>query len=177
MTKQTAALLKAHAEPEQTTPSFLTAASSQDEIVAAMPASARELVEIIGFLPTLEVLRKFGGKRVFIPSKLNDDSRIIAELGREVAEKLVARMGGARFEPPMLTSVERRLRDNAIRRDFDARVPMDDLVDRYRMTQRHIRKLLNASTATEPAQRPERARDRFTRDLFAHQLSTMGVAA
>jgi hypothetical protein len=156
-------------------PSLTVATVDQDAIINAMPATARDLVSAIGFLPTLDLLQKFGGKRLFVPSKLTEESKLIAALGRDVAEALVKRMGGSQLEPPMMSSVERLLRDNAIRADFDAGATVPELVDRYRLTQRHLRKVLKASPDASPARRPERARDPYTRDMFQHQRA--GAAA
>ena len=155
-------------QAEQMPPQFVIATIDHAAVVAVMPATARELVEVIGFDATLDVLRKFGGKRLFVPSKLVEgfSHRIVDELGLEVAEKLVEAMGGSRLEPPMLASVERLLRDNAIRADYDSgSYTMDDLVDRYHVTQRHLRKVLKASPSTMPRHRPQR-HDTFTLDLF-----------
>jgi len=180
MTQKVAALLTAPKAPtpqqaEQMPPAFVIATIDQAAIVAVMPATARELVDAIGFDNTLDVLRKFGGKKLFIPTQLVEGHtyKLVEALGLEIAEKLVDAMGGTRLEPPMMASVERLLRDNAIRKDYDAmcaageRFPMDRLVDRYGITQRHIRKLLKASVATSPARPHGRERrDTFTMDLF-----------
>jgi len=39
-------------------------------------------------------------------------------------------------------------------------------VDRYRVTGRHLRKVLKASPTTSPQRRPQQRRDIYTMDLF-----------
>lgn len=141
--------------------------NDEASVIAVMPPSARDLVNVLGFAATMDLLNRFGGKRIFIPNRLTDDAKIVGQIGREAAEKLVERMPGTRMEPPMLTSIERLLRDNAIRADFDSGMDIPELVDRYRITQRHIRRLLCRSPDTRPSARPKRPRDPYTRDLFA----------
>ena len=163
-------------DPPPPPPRLVLAAADRDAIVAAMPPTARELVDVIGFDETIKVLRNFGGKRLFVPAKLIEGNsyKLVEELGREIAEKLVDAMGGTRLEPPMIASVARLLRDNAIRSDYDRmcadgeQCPMDRLVDRYQVTQRHIRKVLKASMSTAPRQRPPQQRhDIYTMPLFS----------
>ena len=153
---------------------LVLAAADREAIVAVMPATARELVDVIGFDATLDVLRKFGGKRLHVPEKLVDgvNYKLVEELGRATAVKLVDVMPYTYLEPPTMISIERLLRDNAIRADFDRMCAdgeprlMDRLVDRYQVTQRHLRKVLKASPSTFPRQQPQR-RAGFARSLYA----------
>ena len=85
-----------------------------DALIAAMPESARELVEVIGFLPTLDLMRKLGGKRVYIPRMHASGSAASQGLSIEVIKKLMAVRGGRHFEVPMGSSIERALRNIAI---------------------------------------------------------------
>lgn len=108
-----------------------------------MPASAQRLVKIIGFLPALEVLRVFGGDRVYIPRNVPDAGHMLATaIGADVLRKLVAGMGGMRLELPLLTSVERCLRDRALLADRDAGATTRDLHLRYGITPRSVRKII-----------------------------------
>lgn len=163
----------------------MVATADRQAVLAVMPETARELVEAIGFDDALQFLRKHGGKRVFIPGSLPEDGGhwLIADFGHDLAARLVRYFDGAHLEVPMLSSVERLLRDNAIRSDFDAmcrageRDPMKALVERYRMTQRYLRKLLKASPSTSPRMRPQHGHDKFTLDLFSHLDAGKGAAA
>ena len=143
-----------------------------------MPESARELVSAIGFLPALDMLNHFGGMRVFIPRKPpGGDHPLVVALGAEVVGKLSEWFGSSAFHVPRVASVERLLRDNAIRSDFDAGmtngVPgveiMRELVSRYDLTERHIRKALSANGSVSPRARPSAHVGSFTHDLLKAQ--------
>jgi Mor family transcriptional regulator len=153
--------------------------SGADEalITAAMPETGKELVGVIGFMPTIRLLAQLGGKRVFIQRTPAEDSRIVKAIGMELAEALGGHRGGHHMELPRLTSAERMLRDNALRADFDAGVPMDAIVDRYGITQRHARKILKASASVSPRAAPfTKPRCAFTADLFDHMTRMMAPA-
>lgn len=145
--------------------------TERSAIMAVLPGRARELVDAIGFLPTIRMLLEVGGERVVIPVVVpsSDDSVLVSKLGRETVEKLVSACPGDRFDMPRVTSIERLLRDNAIRADFDGGASMRTLVRRYQMTDRHLRKLLGSrpQTSPQPARRPPAHGDAYTRDLFA----------
>lgn len=102
-------------QPIQTGAStFHPVTADASEITAAMPPYARKLVAIIGLQPSLDVLRMFPGDRLFIPSHMPADAHpLVVALGAEVIGKLVANMGGRQFDVPLLTSVERILRNRA----------------------------------------------------------------
>lgn len=129
---------------------FLVATADEAAVTQALPATGRELAEAIGLLPTLELMRSFGGSRLFVPSGIADAQSLCDVLGRDAAAALVARYGGNSLEPATLQAVERLLRDNAIRADFDAGASLHELVRRYRLTGRAIRTILKASAATAP---------------------------
>lgn len=126
--------------------------ADRDAIIAALPVRARELVVIFGFLPTIRALIEFGGERVVVPVKVpaSDDHPLVARLGRETVEKLVSARPGDRFDMPGVTSIERLLRNNALRADFDAGVSVRELVARYRLSDRHVRMLLGEGASTTP---------------------------
>lgn len=128
-------------------------------ILAAMPWQARHLADTIGLVDALIFMDRLGGKRMFIPTELPKDQShwLLRDFGIDLAEKLVRYFDGSHLEVPMLSSVERLLRDNMIRADFDemcASVRRDEamhaLTERYRLTQRYLRKLLKASHTTVP---------------------------
>lgn len=134
----------------------------REEVTAKMCSSARALVETIGFEPALRFLKRYGGQRVFIPRTLpqSPDHWLMREFGPELAAALVRYFDGAHVEVPLLSSVERLLRDNAVRADFDDLCaegnpdPVRTLVERYGLTQRYLRKVLKSSASTSPASRP-----------------------
>lgn len=123
---------------------FRATTADQDEIVRSMPASAQRLVTIIGLLPALELLRKFGGDRVFIPRFMpGADHPLTIALGADVLSKLVEGLGPKQLEVPMLASVERCLRNRSMHCDRDSGLSVNALHKRYGLSQRRIRIILS----------------------------------
>ena len=159
---------------------MIASEADQAAIIGAMSPVAREIVDAIGVTATIDLLcrRKIGGKRLFIPPQLMPDSSLIGEVGEAVAQALVACMGYDGLirvlDVPMLSGVERLLRDNALRADFDAGMNENQLVEKYHLSHRHVRKLLKAKASTSP--REERGpRDPHTFDLFKALRSGAGA--
>lgn len=119
-------------------------------IVAAMPPVAREMVALVGFAATMDLCREFGGINLWIAKVLADESEIVRRFGRTAADILASKYGGSHVDVPLLHGVSILLRDNAIRADYDAQVPTQELCRRYRIGQRHLYRLLKASASVEP---------------------------
>lgn len=117
-------------------------------VVALMPTLGHELVELIGFEPTITLLHAHGGKRMFIKAVESPDGRLAQCLGAELTAKMSGHFGRDHLELPTLDRVKKLLRDNALRAAFDAGASVNDLMDRFGLSQRHVRKLLTASAAT-----------------------------
>ena len=66
-------------------------------LVAAMPASALELVECIGFTAAVELVRAYGGQRVYIPHAPAPSHPLAIAIGRAAATTL-----GALYSPCQL---------------------------------------------------------------------------
>ena len=124
--------------------------ADQAALVAAMPATGRELVECIGFVAAIELVRVHGGRRVYIPHALAHDHPLAIVIGHAAASVLAARYGPCQLEVPALTRARLLLRDNALRAAFDEGANMDELTDRYNISERHARKVLATSTTTSP---------------------------
>ena len=97
-----------------------------DEIIAALPASARALAAEIGVQAALEVMLVHGGGRLYVPKTAHRRAggALIALFGRTAAVRLVAARGGLQFDVPNLGSVERLFQAHALAADRDAGCPM-----------------------------------------------------
>lgn len=105
-------------------------------------------MEVLGFEPTIRLLQAHGGKRMFIATVQKPDGRLAQCIGPELTARLVNYFGRNAIEWPTLDRVKKLLRDNALRAAFDADATTDELVNRFGLSQRHVRKLLTASAAT-----------------------------
>lgn len=110
--------------------------------LAALPPFARELEEYIGLPATLALCAAYGGLSLWIPRTLPPDSALPLEIGSEPARKLVAIYGGCRIEPPRLAALATAKRDALIASDAAAGEGLPVLALRYRLTVRHVRRIL-----------------------------------
>ena len=79
-----------------------------------LPHLLAELVEAAGLARVLAFAREFGGKRLSIPKRVDDDHRLVVALGRAGADRLCAMFGGEYILIPMgpvgtLADARRRL--------------------------------------------------------------------
>lgn len=149
-------------------------------ILGALPPVAREMVDALGLAPALELLQTLRGRRVLIPPQLADDSSLVAQVGRETAEKLVLSLGlgvTRTVDLPLLVGVDRMLRNTAIRAGLAAGESQAELARRYRLTERHIRKIASPGSARAGHTPTKRLpRDPATLRLFCGLVGFIEVA-
>ncbi len=115
------------------------------DAITHLPPFAQELVDLIGFDPTMSLVRAFGGIPMRIPKRNGGGAsyEAISELvGHEAADKLVARYGGDRVKMPRcqrLLVVERWRRIIA---DYERGDTLNQIALRYRITERAVSKIL-----------------------------------
>lgn len=120
----------------------LRSEASQDDL----PATARELVEVIGIDATIDLVKMFGGDDLKIPEVVNGSSRmwgiLVETVGPEAAGHLVRRYAGTSIYIPTCASALRIHRDREIIRRFDAGEPFDTLRREHKITRRHLYRIL-----------------------------------
>lgn len=132
-------------------PDFIAAVADEAAVYEVLPPLARELVRVLGFKPALQFMQVFGGTRLSMAKGYEQVERLVARgIERGTAEKLVEFVGGGHFEPPGLASVERLLRDTAVRHAYDEGVAPAELARRFHITQRTVRAVLSRAVATAP---------------------------
>ena len=125
-------------------------------IVAAAPGLAEEIAARIGLVPALKLLNTLGGVRVYFnsdrcPPAWPPCEAIVRVIGTAAAHHLYELMHGCRHVELLLCSgVERLLRNNAVRDDFDQGVNFEPLMARYRLTGRRVRNLLLSAVEIAP---------------------------
>lgn len=123
---------------------LIEAGLSDADIIAVMPKTAVELVDVLGLQRTLDLLHRIGGSRPFVPKpgNLSDDSELVRQVGMDAAVELSAVFGGCHIEVPLLISVERLLRNQALRAEFDQGATVNNLARRFGLTNRHVRTVI-----------------------------------
>lgn len=114
--------------------------------VDALPATARELVEVMGLDATIDLVKAFSGDDLKIPSAVNGTSRmwaiLVETVGPEAAAKLVARYANTVIYVAKCQAGLMKHRDREIIRRFDAGEPFDVLRREYKFTRRHLYRVL-----------------------------------
>lgn len=105
--------------------------------VEELPASLRELVEVIGLPAALALVEHWGGIRLWVPVELRDDHPLIARLGRDAAERLVQHYAGETISVPRCAAALRRMRDRRIRERYQHETAAS-LAREYGCTERWI---------------------------------------
>jgi len=120
------------------------------EEVDALPASAKELIEVMGLDATIDLVKMFGGDDLKIPEVVNGTSRmweiLVETVGPEAAEKLVKRYAGTPVYIPVCRMALLAHRDREIARRFDAGEAFDLLRREFKLTRRHLYRVLKKPT-------------------------------
>jgi hypothetical protein len=118
---------------------------SRTELLAALTPFAREVADVIGLEAALQLCRHFGGTRIYVARSGVGQGfeRAASVAGKGAALALAARMGSRHLEFPTLHRLALAVRNRVLLAEFDAGVTKDELVDRYRMTRRHVTKLVS----------------------------------
>lgn len=106
------------------------------------------LVEGMGIEATMTLVRSFGGKMLSIPRGTGVRGVFIEwmdlNLGPVAAIWLRTTFGGERLTVPMLYDEVLASRNRLIVADYDAGVPMLELVRKYNLSERQIRTILSS---------------------------------
>jgi hypothetical protein len=123
--------------------------SDEAAVRAALPPLGREIEGLVGIERCLVLLRAHGGTRSFI-SRSATASKFAGCLDADGLALIHAHFSAGHLELPRLHALERLLRDNAIRADFDSGgVSLSELSARYRLTQRYLRRLLASKAGAD----------------------------
>lgn len=108
-----------------------------------LPETLRELVRVIGVAATLRLVETHGGVVLNVPSRLGATHELVRVLGMAAAESLVAWGAGDRIYIPRAERAIRCLRDQEIRRRYDAGEGVRTLARTYRLSERRIWAILS----------------------------------
>lgn len=104
----------------------------------------RELVDLIGHQPAIELVRAWGGRRLKIPATINQDHALVYCVGWDAATKLAAAYGGAE---PLDLPAERNflidLRNDAIASEFARGKSITQLARDYGVSRRQVNSVLD----------------------------------
>jgi hypothetical protein len=106
-----------------------------------LPASVRELVEVIGLAAALAIVEARGGVRLSVPTKATADHWLVEVIGLPALEQLVAVYAGEELEIARCAAALRTLQERRIVAEFESGASNAELARKYQYTERGIRKL------------------------------------
>lgn len=114
----------------------------------ARQETADMLVEVVGLEGTLRLIQEYKGKQITIPSGTGRAGTFSAwldeNLGIEPARRLRTRCANERITVPMAKDQARLARNRMLIADYDAGMPMLDLIHKYDLCERQIRAIINS---------------------------------
>ena len=129
--------------------------------LADLPATALELIELIGWAKTEVLIRELGGVPYPIPRGTDNPrggaeryARLEELVGGPAAQKILARYRGTVLSIPTCRTAFTRARDREIRRRCDEGATLETLAIEFRLTTRRISEILkipDTTGATLPA--------------------------
>lgn len=111
-----------------------------------LPATARELVDLVGIDATINLVKDFAGDDLKIPEVINGTSRmwaiLVETIGPDAAAKLVKRYAGMPIYVPTCHLALLGQRDRQIVQAFDAGEPFDKVRRDFKLTCRNLYRIL-----------------------------------
>lgn len=117
-----------------------------------LPPRIRELAEIIGLQPALLLVEKYGGAKFYVPRTVAADHSLAELLGAETARKLAAEFGGSMVWMPRYAKLLKLNRDREIRAQSKAGASGYRLALKFKLTDRHVRRILGDDEIGDPRQ-------------------------
>jgi len=110
--------------------------------VEFLPASVRELVDVVGVDAALAIVHERGGVRLCVPRYARTDHWLVTVVGIDALEALVEVYAGEEIDIPRCVDALRALREQQIYNDYIDGSTQAALARKYGYTERGIRKLL-----------------------------------
>lgn len=109
----------------------------------------KELANAIGIGDTLEVVRRWGGRELYIPVKVEQGDALALTLGLDSARRLVEHYGGQRLQLPAERNALLDLRNAAIVAEAEAGDSQERIGLRYGLTRQAVSHILKAHRERE----------------------------
>jgi len=103
---------------------------------------ADEIRALIGTGGLEELIRAYGGRRIYVPVSVNERHPLALRLGWRGAVALSQAFGGDFLEIPSARRLSLNERNRRIRAEHSAGMSQQALADSYRLTVRQIRNIL-----------------------------------
>lgn len=120
-----------------------------------LPASYREVAELIGLDAALALVAWRGGGKLAVPARPQPGHALEEQLGWEAWGRLCRTYRGVRIDVPSINVACRAARDRAIQADYwERRLPTALLAARYGLAERTIQVIVSAGMRVQNVIRP-----------------------
>lgn len=109
----------------------------------------REMSEAIGLGDTIELVRRWGGREMYVPTKVASGDPLSLSIGLVAAERLVKAFGGQRLQLPAERNALLDLRNAEIMNARKAGESMESIGLRYGLTRQAVGHIVKAITERE----------------------------
>lgn len=101
-----------------------------------------ELASTVGMGKAIEICRRWGGRGLQVPERVEDGDPLALAIGLESARALVLHYCGRRIDLPTERNAMRRIRDEAIRRDRASGMSQERIGAAYGITRQAVAHVL-----------------------------------
>ncbi len=108
----------------------------------ALPPSLQEVADLIGEALTTQLVREFGGWRVYVPKNPTEECDLVRAVGMEAALKMATVWARDYLLVPACVDVFRERRDAELFQRYQAGEHAKRLARCYRLSLRHVYKIL-----------------------------------
>ena len=102
----------------------------------------RELSNVIGLADAIEIVRRWGGRDMYVPVKVEAGDALALTLGLETARRLVHEYGGQRLQLPAERNALLDLRNAAIVAQHEGGASMESIGLEYGLTRQAVSHIL-----------------------------------
>lgn len=110
---------------------------------ADLPGSLSEIKEVIGLDATINLVRAFGGTRIYVPAKMGPGHKLIAALGEEASTALSKRFKGEEIAVPRAAKALKAVRDREMCILYDTGTSVPNLAKKFQLTERQVYTILS----------------------------------
>lgn len=130
-----------------------------DMAVDLLPPLLQRFVELIGLGPTMELVRRFGGVRVYVPTpeRVTPEHAWVAIIGIDNLRALAGEFGGLpHFQLPNADRVLKAVRNARIAADYSTQKTARQLALEHRLTEGQVVRILSKAGASPPVDKSQR---------------------
>lgn len=117
-----------------------------------MQKVVKEVADAVGLADAIELVRRWGGRTLYVPKKVRSSDPLALTLGFESARRLVAAFGGQELQLPSERNALLDLRNAKIVEEYETGlVSCESIGLRYGLTRQAVEKIIRNAQARQVA--------------------------